>query len=79
MPELGFRSASDLLRALRQREISSRELLDHYLARVERWNPALRAVVTLDAERARQRADEADAARGSRRDPGPPARAARSA
>ena len=64
MPELGFRSASDLLRALRQCEISSRELLDHYLARIERWNPGLRAVVTLDVERARQRADEADAARG---------------
>ena len=63
MPELGFRSASHLVRALRQREISSRELLDHYLARVGRWNPGLRAVVTLDTERARRRADEADAAR----------------
>jgi amidase len=64
MPELGFRSASDLLRALTQREISSRELLEHYLARVERWNPGLRAIVTLDADRALRRADEADAARG---------------
>jgi len=63
MPELGFRSASALLRALRQREISSRELLEHYLARVERWNPGLRAIVTLDAHRARHRADESDAAR----------------
>jgi amidase len=62
MPELGFRSASNLLQALRRRELSSRELLDHYLARIERWNPALRAVVTLDAERARRRAGEADAA-----------------
>ena len=64
MPELGFRSASDLVRALRQREISSRELLDLYLTRIERWNPALRAVVTLDAECARRRAEEADAATG---------------
>ncbi|HEY8155100.1 MAG TPA: amidase [Myxococcota bacterium] len=71
MPELGFRSASELLRALRQREISSRELLEHYLARVEAWNPALRAVVTLDEGRARRRADEADAAlaRGEARGP----------
>jgi amidase len=71
MPDLGFRSASQLLRSLRRREISSRELLEHLLARVERWNPGLRAVVTLDAERARRRADEADAAqaRGELRGP----------
>ncbi len=71
MSELGFRSASDLVRALRRREISSRELLDHYLARVERWNPTLRAVVTLDSERARQRAAQADAARSRGEDLGP--------
>ncbi len=63
MLELGFRSASELVRALRERELSSRELLEHYLARIERLNPALRAVVSLDAERARGRADQADAAR----------------
>jgi amidase len=63
MPETGLLSASDLLRALRAREISSRELLEHYLARIERLNPALRAVVTLDAERARRHTDAADAAR----------------
>src|SRR5262245_17036848 len=63
MTELGFRSASQLLRALGEREISSRELLGEYLARIERWNPALRAVVTLDEERARRRAEQADAAR----------------
>src|SRR5262245_66232000 len=61
--ELGFRPASQLLRALHEREISSRELLDEYLTRIERWNPALRAVVTLDEERARRRAEQADAAR----------------
>jgi amidase len=61
--EIGQRSASELLRALRAREISSRELLEHYLSRIERENDRLRAVVTLDAERARQRADACDAAR----------------
>jgi amidase len=63
MSELGFRSASQLLRALAGREISSRELLDHFLERIQRWNPALRAVVTIDEERARRRAEQADAAR----------------
>jgi amidase len=63
MSELGFRSASALLGALRAREFSSAELLEHFLARNERLNPVLRAVVSLDAERARRRASEADAAR----------------
>jgi len=62
MLELGFRSATALLRAVRERRISSRELLEHFLDRIDRLNPRLRAVVTLDAERARGRADEADGA-----------------
>jgi amidase len=45
-----------------RRATSARELLDHYVARVERLNPALNAVVTLDVERARA-ADAADQAR----------------
>jgi amidase len=62
MTELHFRSATALVSALRNREVSSRELLEHFLARVEKHNPALNAVVTLDVERARARAAEADAA-----------------
>jgi amidase len=60
--ELGFRSAGELAAALRRRELGSRELLEHYLARIERWNPALNAVVTLDVDRARAAADAADRA-----------------
>ena len=48
--------------AIRRRELSSRELLDHYLSRVERLNPPLNAVVTLDPDGARRAADAADAA-----------------
>ncbi len=62
MPDIAFRSALEQVVAIRNREISSRELLDHYLKRIGRYNPAINAVVTLDVERARQRADAADAA-----------------
>jgi amidase len=64
MVGLAHRSATAMLRALRERELSSRELLEHFLERVERLNPTLNALVTLDVERARKRADEADAALG---------------
>src|SRR5215467_5033143 len=54
--------ATELLRALRVREISSGELLEQYLARIEQANPALNAVVTLDVEGARAAAAAADEA-----------------
>src|ERR1019366_9652286 len=47
---------------LRSREIGSLELMDHYLRRVERLNPALNAIIWMDVEGARARAREADAA-----------------
>jgi len=55
-------SASELTDALRARKVGSRELLELYLDRVERLNPALNAVVTLDAERALAEAAAADEA-----------------
>src|SRR5262245_7214268 len=60
--DLTTASATELLRTLRAREISSRELLEQYLARIEQANPALNAVVTLDAEGARAAAAAADEA-----------------
>ena len=62
MSDIALRPAHELADAIRRRELSSRELLDHYLARVERLNPALNAVVTLDPDGARRAADAADAA-----------------
>ncbi|MFQ5415580.1 MAG: amidase [Myxococcota bacterium] len=63
MTDLALRPAHALIAMMDAGETTSRELLDLYLERVERLNPALNAVVTLDPERARSRADDADAAR----------------
>src|SRR5262249_56093727 len=57
-----FRSARHLSAAIRRGDVSSRELLDLYLSRIERLNPSLNAVVTLDVEGARRAAEAADAA-----------------
>ena len=57
--------------AIAKRELSSRELLDQQLTRIEAVNPAINAVITLDAERARAAADAADAAVASGDELGP--------
>ena len=59
--ELCLRPATELAALLRAREVSARELLDASLARIERIDPRLNAIVTLDADGARAAADAADA------------------
>jgi len=51
-----------LARRLRRRQISAAEAVETFLERIARHNPALNAVVSLDADQARERAAEADAA-----------------
>jgi amidase len=46
-------------------EVSSRELVDLYLERIERFNPELNAFRVVFEERARMEADQADARRGA--------------
>lgn len=58
--EVAFWSASQLTRAIRRKEISCLELLNTYLARVEKHNRRLAAVVDLDARGALKRARAAD-------------------
>ena len=55
-------TAHELLRALRKREISARELLAEQLTRIESLNPTVRAVVSIDGDRARVSARLADEA-----------------
>src|SRR5262245_23302520 len=62
MSDIVMRPAHELAVALQRREVSSRELLDCYLERLERLNPSLNAVVTLDPGGAHRAADAADAA-----------------
>jgi len=63
MPQsLALQSAKALASAIRRGKISSRELLDLYLARIERYNPKLNAVIAMDVEASRKRARQADAA-----------------
>ena len=58
-------SIGELGRRLRIGQISSVELTRHYLARIERLNPALNALITLTAEQALQEAQAADRRRAA--------------
>jgi amidase len=69
--DLCLRPATELAALVRRREVSARELLDAHLDRIERIDPALNAIVTLDAEGARAAADAADAALAAGEDVGP--------
>jgi amidase len=66
--ELAFAPATRLAGLLRRGSIGSLELLRHYLARVDAYNPAVNAVVVTDVARAERRARAADRAlaRGER-------------
>lgn len=57
-----FSTASEFAAAIRLRRASASEVLEMYLARIAKHNPALNAICTLDESGARRRAREADAA-----------------
>jgi amidase len=67
--DMEYRSTRELVAMLAARRISSRELLDDAIARIERFDPRINAVVVRDFARARDAAAAADAAlaRGERR------------
>ncbi len=71
MIDLDTATASEALAALAQGSLGSAELLEAHLARVERDNGAVNAVVALDVDRARARAARADQARAAGRSWGP--------
>lgn len=57
LPEL---DATDLAARLRRREVSAREVVQAHLDRIARLNPAVNALVTVDAEGALAQAADAD-------------------
>src|SRR5438067_9974286 len=59
---LAYRSAGELVKALADGRISTRELLNATVDRIEALDPKINAVVVRDFNRARQQADAADAA-----------------
>ena len=69
MTDIAFWPATKLIRALRARKIGALELLEHYAARIEKYDGALNAFCVLDLEAARKRArafDRAQAKKGAR-------------
>ena len=62
MPADPFSSAVELAATIRAGRANARDVVELYLSRIEKHNPALNAVCTLDAAGARRRAQEADAA-----------------
>src|SRR5438270_9303365 len=55
-----YRTATELVKALADRKVSSRELIDAAITRIEALDPKINAVVVRDFERARIAAQAAD-------------------
>jgi len=60
--EICFLTATELVRRMRRRDLSAREVLDAHLRQIERVNPQVNAIVTLVADQAREQAAKADQA-----------------
>ena len=60
MNDLIYLSVTQLEKALRDKEVSSSEIVDAYLNRIEQINPKINAVVQITSDEARREALEAD-------------------
>ncbi len=59
--DIAYMSASDLALKIRRRELSPVEVVEATIARIERRNPSLNALVYLDFEGAKRARDAEDA------------------
>ncbi|MGE4096229.1 MAG: amidase [Candidatus Binatia bacterium] len=71
MSALAYMTAIEIAAAIRRKQLSSREAVEYFLARVDHLDKPINSVVTVDADRACAEADAADAAlaRGEVRGP----------
>lgn len=71
LEELAFLPVTELAELVRRRKVTSMQLTEMYLGRIKRYDPVLKAVITVTEERARRQAAAADAeiARGKYRGP----------
>jgi Asp-tRNA(Asn)/Glu-tRNA(Gln) amidotransferase A subunit family amidase len=66
LDELNYKSLVEMAKMVRARKISPVELANAHLERIERLNPKLNAIVSMDAGRVRAQAKAAEKAAGSR-------------
>jgi Asp-tRNA(Asn)/Glu-tRNA(Gln) amidotransferase A subunit family amidase len=71
LEQLAFLPVTELAELIRRRQVTSTQLTRMYLARIKRYDPVLKAVITLTEERALRQAAAADAeiSRGRYRGP----------
>lgn len=69
--ELTFADATTIAAEINAGSVSSSEMLAHYISRMERINPDINAIVVTQLEKARARAQAADAARARGENWGP--------
>lgn len=60
--DIVFATATQLAQMIRDKEVSAVEVLDAYLKQIDKYNGSINAIATLNTERARNRAIEADEA-----------------
>ena len=57
---IAYKSADQLAKLIKDKEISSVELLDYYISRVEKYNSDINAIIVKDYEKAKKAALKAD-------------------
>ncbi|MBU3594546.1 amidase [Polynucleobacter sp. 71A-WALBACH] len=60
MSEIFFQSATSLAQAIKTKKLSVLEVMDAHIDRIDKYNHAINAIVTMDLEAARQSAKDAD-------------------
>ena len=69
--DLAFLDATTLVSKIKDKQISSSEMLEHYIRRMDAHNPDINAIVVCQLEKARVRAKQSDEALARGEDWGP--------